>query len=253
LSGKDRVARGKPVNIKFSAKTDVGKIRKINQDSFCAAGDIGLFLVADGMGGHLAGEIASQVAVELIKMSLTDWLKKGPPNSEILARAIQLANKGVLEMAENEQGMKGMGTTITGILICNGGFATANVGDSRIYRIRNNSIEQLSEDHSMVHMQLSQGLITKEEAKKSAYKNVITRAIGTDKTVEVDIREEEAMKGDVILICSDGLSSLAEDKDMLDILNQCDGDLDNACEKLIDLANYNGGDDNITTILVKFL
>ncbi|MEK7841107.1 MAG: Stp1/IreP family PP2C-type Ser/Thr phosphatase [Deltaproteobacteria bacterium] len=240
------------MNIEFSAKTDVGKKRKLNEDSFCAAGDIGLFLVADGMGGHLAGEIASQIAVEIIKMSLSDWLKKGPPNSEIFVKAIQLANKGVFEMAEKGQGMKGMGATIAGILICNGGFATANVGDSRIYRIRNNSIEQLSKDHSMVSMQLSMGLITAEEAKKSAYKNVITRAIGTDKTVAVDTRDEEAMKGDVILICSDGLSSLAEDKDMLDIINRCTDDLDNACEELIGLANFNGGDDNITTILVKF-
>ncbi len=251
MSGKDGVARRKPVNIKFSAKTDVGKKRKLNEDSFCAAGDLGLFLVADGMGGHLAGEIASQIAVEITKMSLSDWLKKGPPNSEIFVKAIQLANKGVFEMAEKGQGMKGMGTTIAGILICNGGFATANVGDSRIYRIRNNSIEQLSKDHSMVSMQLSMGLITAEEAKKSAYKNVITRAIGTAQAVEVDTRDEEAMKDDVILICSDGLSSLAEDKDMLDIINRCN-DLDNACEELIGLANFNGGDDNITTVLVKF-
>ncbi|MBI5328223.1 MAG: Stp1/IreP family PP2C-type Ser/Thr phosphatase [Deltaproteobacteria bacterium] len=241
------------MNIQFSSKTDVGKKRKLNEDSFCAAGDIGLFLVADGMGGHAAGEIASQTAVEVVKLSLSDWLRKGPPNSEVFARAIHLANKAVFEMAEKGQGMKGMGTTITGILIYNGGFATANVGDSRIYRIRNNSIEQLSTDHSMVGMQLSMGLITKEEAKTSKYKNVITRAIGTTQTIEIDTRDEEAIKNDLILICSDGLSSLVEDNDMLDIAKRCGDNLDSACEELIALANFNGGDDNITTVLVKFL
>lgn len=241
------------MNIKFAAKTDVGKKRKLNEDSFCAAEDIGLFLVADGMGGHSAGEVASQTAVEVVKMSLSDWLKKGPPNSEIFTRAIQLANKAVFEMAEKGAGMKGMGTTVAGILVCNNSFVAANVGDSRIYRTRDNAILQLSKDHSMVGMQLSMGLITAEEAKKSAYKNVITRAVGTAQTVEVDTRDEEAMKGDVILICSDGLSSLAEDKDMLDIVSRCSDNLDNACEELIDLANFNGGDDNITVVLVKFL
>ena len=240
------------MHIKFSAKTDVGKKRKLNEDSLCAAEDIGLFLVADGMGGHLAGEIASRTAVEMVRLSLSDWLKKGPPNSEVFARAIQLANKGVFEMAEKGQGMKGMGTTLAGILVCNGGFAAANVGDSRIYRIRNNTIEQLSKDHSMVGMQLSMGLITAEEAKKSKYKNLITRAVGTAQALEVDTRDEEIKKDDIILICSDGLSSLAEDKDMLDIVSRCGDNLDNACEELIGLANFNGGDDNITVVLVKF-
>lgn len=241
------------MNIKFSAKTDLGKKRKLNEDSFCVAEDIGLFLVADGMGGHSAGEIASQTAVEVVKLSLSDWIRKGPPNSEIFARAIQLANKAVFEMAEKGQGMKGMGTTIAGILVCNGSFVAANVGDSRIYRIRNNNIEQLSKDHSMVALQVSMGLITAEDAKKSAHKNVITRAVGTAQAVEVDTRDEEIKKSDLILICSDGLSSLAEDKDMLDIINRCGDNLDNACEGLIGLANFNGGDDNITVVLVKFL
>lgn len=241
------------MNFKFSAKTDVGKKRKINEDSFCAAEDIGLFLVADGMGGHSAGEIASQTAVEVVKRSLTDWLKKGPPNSEIFARAIQLANKGVFEMAEKGAGMKGMGTTIAGILVCDGSFAAANVGDSRIYRIRDKKIEQLSKDHSMVGMQLAMGLITAEEAKRSAYKNVITRAVGAAPAVEVDTRDEEIRKDDTTLICSDGLSSLVEDKDILDIINRRGDNLDNAAEELIGLANYSGGDDNITVVLVKFL
>lgn len=240
------------MNIKFSAKTDLGKKRKLNEDSFCVAEDIGLFLVADGMGGHSAGEIASQTTVEAVRMSLADWLKKGPPNSEVFARAIQLANKAVFEMAEKGHGMKGMGTTIAGILICNDSLAAANVGDSRIYRIRNNAIEQISRDHSMVAMQLSMGLITKGEARRSAYKNVITRAVGTAPSVEVDTRDEEIKKGDIMLICSDGLSSLAEDSDIFSIVQRCGDNLDKAAEELISLANFNGGDDNITVILVKF-
>ncbi|OGP07978.1 MAG: hypothetical protein A3G39_06690 [Deltaproteobacteria bacterium RIFCSPLOWO2_12_FULL_43_16] len=240
-------------NFIFSAKTDVGRKRKLNEDAFCAAEDIGLFLVADGMGGHAAGEIASQTAVEVVRMSLTDWLKKGPPNSEVFARAIQLANKAVFEMAAKGSGMKGMGTTIAGILICNGSLVAANVGDSRVYRIRNNNIEQLSTDHSVVGMQLSMGLITEEEAKKSAYKNVITRAIGIKGAVEVDTQDENIMKDDFMLACSDGLTSLVEDSDILNIVKQCGGNLDRACEELIGLANFNGGDDNITVVLVKFI
>lgn len=241
------------MNFKFSAKTDVGKKRKFNEDSFCVAEDIGLFLVADGMGGHSAGEVASQTAVEVVEMCLSDWLKKGPPNSEIFARAIQLANKAVFEMAERGAGMKGMGTTIAGILVCDSSFATANVGDSRVYRIRGNAIEQFSKDHSMVALQVSMGLITAEEAKRSAHKNVITRAVGTTRAVEVDTRDEEIEKNDLILICSDGLSSLVEDKDMLDIVKRGSDNLDNAVEELIGLANFHGGDDNITVVLVKFL
>ncbi|OGP39320.1 MAG: hypothetical protein A2090_11180, partial [Deltaproteobacteria bacterium GWD2_42_10] len=202
------VASVQNMNFKFAAKTDIGKKRKANEDTFCVADDIGLFLVADGMGGHAAGEIASQVAVEVVKLSLTDWLKKGPPNSEIFARAIQLANKAVFEMAVQNRGMKGMGTTLAGILLCNDGFATANVGDSRIYRIRDNAIEQLSKDHSLISQQLSMGLITKEEAKKSAHKNIITRAIGASEFVEVDTRDEDTIENDFVLICSDGLTSM---------------------------------------------
>jgi protein phosphatase len=248
VSDKDRVK----MNIKFAAKTDVGMKRKLNEDSFCTAEDIGLFLVADGMGGHAAGNIASQTAVDAVKRSLGEWLKKGPPNSEIFARAIQLANRAVFEMAEKGNGMKGMGTTIAGILVCDDSFATANVGDSRIYRIRDNRIEQLSRDHSLVDMQVSMGIITKEDAKKSAYRNIITRAIGKSGTVDVDTKDEEIMKDDLILICSDGLSSLVDDSGILKTIQNND-DLDAACEELIGLANFNGGDDNITVVLIKFL
>ena len=240
------------LNIKFAAKTDVGRKRKLNEDSFCVAEDIGLFLVADGMGGHAAGEIASSTAVDVVRTSLSQWLKKGPHNSELFARAVQLANRAVFEMAEKGAGMKGMGTTIAGILACDNSFTAANVGDSRIYRIRN-GIEQLSADHSVVGMQLSMGLITKEEAKRSAYKNVITRAVGTAGAVEVDTKDEGIIKNDMILICSDGLSSLVEDNDILDTVNRSGDSLDKACDELIGLANFNGGDDNITVVLVKFL
>lgn len=240
------------MNIQFSAKTDVGRKRTHNEDSFCAVKDIGLFIVADGMGGHAAGEVASQTTVEVIKMGLTDWLKKEAPSSEIFIKAIKLANKAVFEMAEKTVGMKGMGTTVTGILIGNSNIIVANVGDSRVYRIRNNSIEQLSNDHSMVGMQLSIGLITAAEAKKSKYKNIITRAIGTADTVEVDIKNENIMKNDLMLICSDGLSSIVDDHDILDTVVRYSNNVDTAVDKLIELANFNGGDDNITIILVKF-
>jgi len=240
--------------IQHAAKTDVGMKRKLNEDSFCVAEDLGLFLVADGMGGHAAGEVASQTAVEVIKNGLADWLKKGNLGQERFSRVIKLANQAVWEMAQKGSGMKGMGTTVAGILVDlkNGSFTTANVGDSRVYRIRNNGIEQLSTDHSMVGLQLSMGLITKEEAKKSTYKNVITRAVGTAETVDVDSREEKIMAGDAILICSDGLSTLVEDEDILATFMRNPNDPKKVCDELISLANFNGGDDNITAVIVRF-
>lgn len=243
------------MNFKHAAKTDVGMKRKLNEDSFCVAEDIGLFLVADGMGGHAAGEVASQTAVEVIKNGLTDWLKKGPPGQEIFARAVKLANQAVWEMAQKGSGMKGMGTTMAGILVDpkNGSFTCANVGDSRVYRIRNDSIEQLSTDHSMVGLQLSMGLITKEEAKKSSYRNVITRAVGTSETVEVEAKDQKIASGDTILICSDGLTTLVEDDEVLGVVKRNSNDLTGVCDELISLANFNGGDDNITVVLVKFM
>ena len=168
------------MNTQYAAKSDVGNIRKTNEDSYYADPSIGLFIVADGMGGQVAGEVASQTTVEVIKNGLTDWLSKYQPSQELFAKAIRVANTAVYELAQRKAGMKGMGTTVTGILLDSGNnrYYVANVGDSRVYRIRGGKIEQLTMDHSLVALQLSMGIITPDEAKRASHRNVITQAIG---------------------------------------------------------------------------
>lgn len=239
-------------NIKFAAKTDVGSKRKMNEDSVCAAAEIGLFVVADGMGGHSAGEVASQMAIEVVKNGLTEKRKKGELDSSAFVSVIKLANTAIYEMGHKATGKKGMGTTITGILVNKDRYTVANVGDSRVYRIRGNSMEQLTMDHSMINIQLSMNIITKEEAKNSPYKNVITRALGAEENVDADARDEDIVKGDKIVICSDGLWGLVEDGDILETVQRAGDNLEKGCDELISLANFNGGDDNISVILVRF-
>lgn len=242
------------MNTQYVAKSDVGNVRKTNEDSYCADPSIGLFIVADGMGGHAAGEVASQTTVEVIKNGLTDWLTKYQPSRELFAKAITVANTAVFEMARSKAGMKGMGTTVTGVLLdrSNGRYYVANVGDSRVYRIRGGKIEQLTMDHSLVALQLSMGIITPDEAKRASHRNVITQAIGTTETVNVDTKVEEVVPDDLILVCSDGLSSLVEDADILNVAVRHKDNLDHAADELISLANFNGGNDNISVILVRF-
>ena len=242
------------MNTQYVAKSDVGNIRKTNEDSYCADPSIGLFIVADGMGGQAAGEVASQTTVEVIKNGMVAWLNKYQPSQELFAKAIRVANTAVHELARRKAGMKGMGTTVSGILLdsSNNRYYVANVGDSRVYRIRGGKIEQLTMDHSLVALQLSMGIITPDEAKKASHRNVITQAIGAAESVNVDTKAEDILSDDLILICSDGLSSLVDDADMLNVVGRYKDNLDHAADELISLANFNGGSDNISVILVRF-
>jgi len=242
------------LNTQYVAKSDVGNIRKTNEDSYCADPSIGLFIVADGMGGQAAGEVASQTTVEVIKNGMVAWLNKYQPSQELFAKAIRVANTAVHELARRKAGMKGMGTTVSGILLdsSNNRYYVANVGDSRVYRIRGGKIEQLTMDHSLVALQLSMGIITPDEAKKASHRNVITQAIGAAESVNVDTKVEDVISDDLILICSDGLSSLVDDADILNVVGRYKDNLAHAADELIGLANFNGGSDNISVILVRF-
>ncbi len=235
--------------------TDVGRKRKANEDSFLSNDWLGLYLVADGMGGHSCGDVASQTAVEVIKGKVemaqkNGSLKKSP--SEVLVEAIKLGNQAVWELSSKMPGCRSMGTTVSGLIFGDTSFFTANVGDSRIYRIRDNTITQLTTDHSLVEEQIAMGTLTREQARTSPVKNVITRALGLSENVEVDTAEFEFNSGDYILLCTDGLNGMVEDEEILKIIrNSGEESLNAAASKLIELANLNGGSDNVTAVLLR--
>jgi protein phosphatase len=240
--------------------SDVGKKRTTNEDAFYIDDSIGLYVVADGMGGHAAGEVASQEAVEtifgMVKSGVRSLRGLGdPPDdtevrkaSRLMESSVQAATYMVYSMAELDRGKSGMGTTISAMLILGAYAVTAQVGDSRIYRVVQETVEQLTEDHTLIAWQLKQGLITPAEAKTSPHRNVITRAVGNREYVEVDTRLIALEKGDRFLLCSDGLHGYLRDGDVAPLVRL--GGLE-ATKKLIDLANERGGKDNITAVLVE--
>ena len=247
------------LKVSFSARSDLGLKRKINEDSFLADDDMGLFMVLDGIGGHLAGEVASNLGLNTIKenvrRTLTDKRFAGNKNlsreAQILNDSLLLANKVIQEAANSQHEYLGMGTTVASLLLGKNNIAIAHAGDSRIYLIRENSIKQLTEDHSWVVVQLKRGIITAEEARKSEMKNIITRALGAEKLLSPSINELIPFNNDLFLICSDGLTDLISDEEILEIIIKSRHDLNHAVQKLIDKANEKGGKDNITVILVN--
>lgn len=243
------------------ALTDVGRRRAGNEDAFFFEDELGLYVVGDGMGGHAAGEIASQEAVEAVYGMVKSGLKKlnpliHPPKEEDVWRAcrlmessIQAATYMVFSLAEMDRTMSGMGTTVTALLTFGDYAVTAQVGDSRIYRVqKNGNVEQLTEDHTLIAWQLKQGLITPQEAKTSPHRNVITRAVGNRDYVQVDTGLVRIDPGDRFLLCSDGLHGYLRDEDVAPIVAK-GGNV--AVKSFIDLANSRGGKDNITAILVE--
>ena len=248
----------------FAAKTDLGLKRKVNEDSFYADKKLGLFMVLDGIGGHQAGEVASKLGVNAIKESVTRNLKSKKPKiigeynqnlsleANILRDSFILANKIIYEAARSKAEYYGMGTTAASLLVGSKSVAIAHVGDSRIYLIRNNSIERLTEDHSLVMEQLKRGIINEEEAEKSDMKNIITRALGADENINPTVDELIPLQDDLFLISSDGLTDLVSDEEILEIVWENQDTLEGTCQALIDKANERGGRDNITTILIKF-
>lgn len=246
-----------------AAKTDVGRKRQDNEDSFCVAPELGLYVVADGMGGHAAGEVASRLAVETIR----EWMGKylggadvavvGQPmdtcsrEANFLLSSIRLANRIIFDAAQGRREYRGMGTTLVSVLAVKDNVALAHVGDSRIYRIRDGQIVQLSRDHSVVQQQVDRGILSPEEAHDSQYRHLITRALGLKDSVEVDLAEEPVLPEDFLLLCSDGLSDLLEDEEILAIVREHADDLEKACQALVDQANLKGGDDNITAMLIQ--
>ena len=238
--------------MKTFSKTDVGMVRDVNQDYvFVSDTPIGslpnLLIVADGMGGHKAGEYASRFATEVVKEEIAKSREESP--EAMMTQAIVTANQKLREEAEQDQRLHGMGTTLVVATIIDKTLYFANVGDSRLYLI-NNGIKQLSKDHSLVQEMVRLGGINQEEAKHHPDKNIITRAVGGREKVEVDFFEYRLKIGDTILMCTDGLSNMVEDEEILGIVRRS-RDVVEAVEQLIESAKEHGGSDNIGVILAE--
>jgi protein phosphatase len=243
-----------------AARTDVGMKREHNEDSFLVNEDLGLFVVCDGMGGHAGGETASRLAVQTIEKELisaklrTDdpFSVRVPlaesPLASALREAVEGACAAVFRSSRANPELAGMGTTCITLLVHGDHAILGHVGDSRAYLVRDGEVFQLSEDHSLVNEQVRAGLLTEEEARHSRLKNIITRSVGFEEDVLVDVLGVETRAGDRFLLCSDGLSNLVETDEIRDALAQ--DDLEQVPELLIQLANSRGGDDNITVVAV---
>ncbi len=251
------------MRIESFGKSDVGKCREKNEDSFLINDESRLYIVADGMGGHLGGEYASRLAVnsidEVVKSVESDPEATLPETTEltpndyagILRYAISVASRRIFEKAKNDSALHGMGTTSVVLLFRHNKAYIANVGDSRVYHIRSNKINQVTKDHSLVEEQVRAGILSPKDSRGHRFKNIITRSVGYQEGVEADVDIRVAHPGDRYLLCSDGLSNLIEDDDIKDIV--ANNGLKEATERLIDVANERGGEDNITAVLVEVL
>ncbi|MBW8771988.1 MAG: Stp1/IreP family PP2C-type Ser/Thr phosphatase [Gemmatimonadetes bacterium] len=234
-----------------AARTDVGIVRSGNEDNYLMLADRGIFIVADGMGGHAAGEVASEMAVRLISRDL--GTVRGLPDEEVAERmrqAIRGANAAIYERTLTEHDKRGMGTTATALVLLPNRFLLGHVGDSRAYRLRDGRFEQLTKDHSYVQEQVDAGLLTPEQARVHPYSNVITRCVGANQDVIPDTYGGDLRTGDVVLLASDGLTGMLEDEHIHKILEAPGGPQD-WVDAMINDANRRGGLDNITAILVK--
>jgi protein phosphatase len=240
--------------------TDLGRKRTSNEDAFFMDDALGLYVVADGMGGHAAGEVASREAVDtlygMVKRGIRELRELVSPLSpadsraacRLMESAVQAATYFVYSIAEIDRDKSGMGTTISALLVLGEYAVTAQVGDSRVYRVTDGQVEQLTEDHTLIAWQLKQGLITPQEALRSPHKNVITRAVGNREYVQVDTRCLPLAPATRFLLCSDGLHGYLHDEDIPPIVQMGGAE---AVQRFIDLANQRGGKDNITAVLVE--
>jgi protein phosphatase len=239
--------------------------RDHNEDSLFLYADQNVYIVADGMGGHASGEVASQMAVETLAKFFKDteedeeitWPFKMDKDRKFqenrLCTSIKLANLSIFEAALANSKQKGMGTTIVVSFFTEKFAYIAHVGDSRVYRLRGGELTQLTEDHSLLNDYIKMKDLTPEEIENFPHKNVIVRALGMKETVRVDCQTEEPSAGDIYLLCSDGLNGMVTDPDIRDTMVACDDDLELACNRLIQKANENGGTDNVTVVLVQYL
>jgi serine/threonine protein phosphatase PrpC len=246
--------------------TDTGKVREHNEDTIAVDADIGLLVLADGMGGYNAGEVASGIAVKTIVNLVKEQVEREDMNVQdrdaglsrptiILRDAIQRANKIIYQTARTQPQCEGMGTTVVAALFFDNRITIAHVGDSRLYRQRagGEKLEQVTMDHSLLQELVDRGFYSAEEAQRAANKNYVTRALGVEPNVDVEIQEVPVNKGEVFILCSDGLSDMVEDEDIHLTINTFSANLDTVAKQLIQLANDNGGRDNVSVVMAHVL
>jgi len=243
-------------------KTDVGKRRTNNEDSFAIDPETGFFVIADGMGGHSHGEVASKMAIDVTKETIRKSILNGhkaivgkvnpklTERTNQLASAVRLANQFIFESAKSNPKQSGMGTTIDGVLLEKNKISIAHVGDSRVYLVREGKLTQVTQDHSLVADQVRQGILKAEEAEKSPNKNILTRALGVDENTEIDCYETDAKVGDIWIGCTDGLNKMVTDEEILKTVPLMKTPKMIA-EHLVDLANAAGGVDNVTVVVAQ--
>ncbi len=253
--------RGK---VKLVGETDIGKVREHNEDTIAFDPEIGLLVVADGMGGYNAGEVASGIAVKTIVNLVHESVERedqrindpatGMSRSSIILRdAIHRANKIIYQTARTQPQCEGMGTTVVSALFFDNKMAIAHVGDSRLYRLRSGKFEQVTMDHSLLQELVDRGFYSAEEAQRATNKNYVTRALGVEPNVEVEMQEVPVQKGDFYILCSDGLSDMVEDDDIHLTISTFGANLDTVAKQLIQLSNDNGGRDNISVVMAHVL
>jgi serine/threonine protein phosphatase PrpC len=252
------------LTFEVAGRTDTGCIRSNNEDSFGFDAEVGIFVVCDGMGGAAAGEVASQIAVDCVLSHFSQVSAFASPSGtggglvgcsdhcHELARAIRVAHRTISECARDNPQRAGMGTTIVAALFHNRNVSIAHVGDSRIYLIRNGAIQRLTADHSLVMERVRLGFITEDESESSTLQNIITRALGTEKAAEPDLADVSILPHDVLLLCTDGLTRHLRDSQLSKLIGNAPS-IAVACNALIEGAKGQGGSDNITCVLVKFV
>ena len=256
---------GESVPIRGAVKSDTGRVRAKNEDAFGFFPESEFYVVADGMGGHAGGEIASTLAVETMRASLEktkdedltpilDAQGQTSVTGRRLLIAVEQANQQLLAMSQQHPELTGMGTTVAALLVDdkNAQVSICHVGDSRVYRIRGNTIAQLTEDHSVVQQLLREGRIEPQELKTSPHRHILSRAVGAGPMVQPAIRTEKPQPGDIFLLCSDGVHGVVEAAELLGIVIQKESDLWRACDALVDLVNSRGGPDNGTVMILRY-
>lgn len=246
--------------LEFASHTDIGLVRSHNEDAIGICPELGLAVLADGMGGYNAGEVASQLSVETVceqikQMHASTWLPRLPWQTSFAEKwineAVVLANRRVIEVATKNPENFGMGTTIVVALSYYDKLVIGHVGDSRVYRFRDGHIELITKDHSVLQSQIDAGLISEAEALYSPIKNLITRAVGSADEIEVEIHDHAMQVGDIYMLCSDGLSDMLDHLHLQQVLREQASDLDMCCKTLVYMANRNGGVDNISVVLIR--
>ncbi len=250
--------------LEIASHTDPGMVRSHNEDSVASVAEKGLVVLADGMGGYNAGEVASGMATTVITTELRQLLEDHPPHEvdplsgqkaamKMLQEQVAKANTSVYQASQSQPQYAGMGTTLVVALFYDNKMMVAHIGDSRLYRMRGDEFGQVTKDHSLLQEQIDAGVLTKAQAKHASNKNLVTRALGIDPVVEAEIHEYDTQPGDIYLLCSDGLSDMVSDEDIGMALKALGANLNLAAQQLVQMANDNGGRDNVSVILIKIL